>query len=84
MDAVNLIRVALAIPGIKSADFSGRPNISTDYITGVVYDEETGQEYDVVKETKNSSWRVNDDFGRNHVGMSLKQAVLRARAANKA
>lgn len=80
MTATNATRAALNIEGIGSASFW--PNVWAERapLCGVVYDETTGQEYDVRK--LRHGWNVNDDSGRNHSAMTLRGAIRRARRAN--
>lgn len=72
---------ALDVEGVKSATFWASKTGSLEIDTGVVYDEVTGQEYDVRK--VRHGWNVNDDFGRNHYGLTLRHAIIKARAANQ-
>ena len=70
---------ALDVPGIKTAHFWKSRQVG-DLFYGVIYDEQTGQEYDV-REVR-FGWNVNDDWGHTHFGLTLRHAILKARAAN--
>ncbi len=70
---------AREVPGITGVWFFRDHNIDR-YWRGTVTDEETGQEYDVRQAA--FGWNVNDDLGRNHYGLTLRHAILKARAAN--
>lgn len=71
---------ALDVPGIREARFHRDHNIDR-FWRGIVYDEETGQEYDVRQVA--FGWNVNDDWGRDFFGLTLRHAILKARAANR-
>lgn len=70
---------ALAVPRIKHAQFWKNKQVG-EFFYGLVYDADTDQEYDVRQ--VRFGWNVNDDWGRNHFGITLQHALLKARAAN--
>lgn len=73
---------ALEVPGIKDASFWQDPRrLGDNTYRGVVYDEVVGQEYDV-REVR-FGWIVNDDWGGDHFGLTIRHAILKARVANQ-
>ena len=69
---------ALEVEGVKHAHFWRDDGTGW---RGVVSDSLTGQEYDV-RQTS-FGWIVNDDWGIDHFGLTLRHAILRARATNE-
>lgn len=69
---------AMDVEGVETAHFWAEGNTPWH---GIVYDAVTNQEYDVRQ--LRFGWNVNDDWGGNHFGLTLRLAILKARAANR-
>lgn len=72
------MRAALDIDGIKSASF----RLTDVGIVGTMWDDYTGQEYDVRKGP--GGWNVNDDNGDDYQAFTIETAIMLARGSDDA
>ncbi len=64
-----------AIASVKGYNFGTRDSDGHSRIIGTVYDERTGQEFDVREVEPGGPWNVNDDAGESYEAASLGAAI---------
>lgn len=72
---------ALAVEGVTAASFWGGEPGTMEVDRGVIYDVVSGQETFMHKVS--FGWIASDDAGRDFFGLTVRHAILKARATNR-